>query len=104
MLYMSDGHAYRRRMPNAPAALVLDFLEWLAAGPRPYAEALEAWRTSCPRLTIWEDALDQGLVVRRHRLDQAAVVELTQAGSERLRRARGRTGEDRDPGRLVRHP
>ena len=32
--------------------LVLDFLDWLAAGPRPYAEVMEAWRTSCPRLSI----------------------------------------------------
>jgi hypothetical protein len=91
-------------MPTAPAALVLDLLEWLAAGPRPYAEAMEAWRTSCPRLTIWEDAVDEGLVVRRHCAGQAPVVELTSVGVERLRRARGRTVEDRDPGRLVRHP
>ena len=45
--------------------LVFDLLDWLAAEPRPYAEVMEAWRTSCPRLTIWEDAVDLGYVVRR---------------------------------------
>jgi hypothetical protein len=43
-------------------ALVLDLLEWVAARPRAYAEVVDAWRTSCPRLTIWEDALDLGFV------------------------------------------
>lgn len=48
--------------------LILDFLEWLAPGPRPYAEVMEAWRTSCPRLTVWEDSLDRGFVAREGRL------------------------------------
>lgn len=42
--------------------LMLDFLTWIASGPRSYAEAMEAWRTSCPRFTIWEDALDDALI------------------------------------------
>ncbi|TAK58032.1 MAG: hypothetical protein EPO22_11435 [Dehalococcoidia bacterium] len=42
--------------------LVLDLIEWLATRPRPYAEVMDAWRTSCPRLPIWEDAADLGLV------------------------------------------
>jgi hypothetical protein len=46
--------------------LVFDLLEWLAISPRPYAEVMDLWRTSCPRLTIWEDAVDLGYVVRRH--------------------------------------
>lgn len=45
--------------------LILDFLEWLAVEPRPEREAMEAWRTSCPRLTVWEDAMDDGFVERR---------------------------------------
>jgi hypothetical protein len=43
-------------------ALILDLLEWLASGERTYEEVLDAWRTSCPRLTVWEDANDRGLV------------------------------------------
>jgi hypothetical protein len=43
-------------------ALVLDLVEWVAKKPRPYEEVMDAWRTSCPRLTVWEDAVDRGLV------------------------------------------
>jgi hypothetical protein len=42
--------------------LTRDFLAWVASRPRSYAEAMEAWRTSCPRFPIWEDALGDGLV------------------------------------------
>jgi hypothetical protein len=44
-------------------ALILDLLEWLAKGERSYNEVMNAWRTSCPRLPVWEDANDRGLVV-----------------------------------------
>jgi hypothetical protein len=44
-------------------ALILDLLEWLANGDRTYEDVMDAWRTSCPKLTIWEDATDRGLVV-----------------------------------------
>lgn len=43
-------------------ALVLDLLEWISGGEKTYAEVMDAWRTSCPRLTVWEDASDRGLV------------------------------------------
>ena len=42
--------------------LTRDMLAWLALQPRTYAETMEAWRSSCPRLSIWEDALADGLV------------------------------------------
>ncbi|HZA50457.1 MAG TPA: hypothetical protein VE549_06940 [Myxococcaceae bacterium] len=51
-------------MYTAPEPLVLDLLEWVAEEPRLYSEVLDAWRTSCPRLTVWEDAVDRGLVQR----------------------------------------
>ena len=51
-------------MSSAPETLVLDLVEWVAKEPRTYAEVLDAWRTSCPRLTVWEDALERGLVER----------------------------------------
>jgi hypothetical protein len=44
------------------AALTRQLLEWIAAAPHTYADALETWRSSCPRHTIWEDALEAGLV------------------------------------------
>jgi hypothetical protein len=43
-------------------ALTTDMLEWLAEEPRSYAETLNVWKTSCPRLSIWEDALADGLI------------------------------------------
>ena len=53
--------------PMPPAAtpvstLTRDFLAWVAYQPRSYAVAMEAWRTSCPRFTIWEDALGDDLI------------------------------------------
>jgi len=47
---------------------------------------MEAWRTSCPRLTIWEDALEQGLVVRRHEDGTGTLVEATPRGRAVLAR------------------
>lgn len=43
-------------------ALTLQLLEWIAEKPRTYDEVLDAWRTSCPRLSIWEDACIEGLI------------------------------------------
>jgi hypothetical protein len=60
-------------------ALILDLVEWVGAKPRPYAEALEVWRTSCPRLPIWEDAQRLGLVAC-DRLDGVMIATLTPAG------------------------
>jgi hypothetical protein len=42
--------------------LTLQLLEWISAHPRTYADMMDAWRRTCPRLTIWEDALSAGLV------------------------------------------
>ena len=44
--------------------LILDLLEWLAKADRSYEEVMDAWRTSCPRLPVWEDANDRALVMR----------------------------------------
>ena len=43
-------------------ALVRQLLEWIAERPRTYQETMDAWRTNCPRLSVWEDAIDAGLV------------------------------------------
>jgi hypothetical protein len=44
--------------------LILDLVEWVAKEPRAYAEVMDTWRTSCPRLTVWEDAVDRGFLTR----------------------------------------
>ena len=51
--------------PIVNRALVTQMLQWIAERPRTYGETMEAWRTSCPRLSIWEDAMESGLVVVR---------------------------------------
>jgi len=48
-------------MQTAAPALTQQFLEWAEEAPRSYADA-EAWRRSCPHLSIWEDAISDGLV------------------------------------------
>jgi D-3-phosphoglycerate dehydrogenase len=70
-------------------SLVLDLVQWVAKEPRPYDEVMEAWRTSCPRFPVWEDALELGFVQRVCE-DGCAVVRVTPAGREVLRSA-GRT-------------
>ena len=77
------------REPADP--LVLDFVEWIARGPRAYAEVIGAWKTSCPRLTIWEDAADRGYVARETVRGLGLVVKVTEDG-ESLLRAHGRAG------------
>ena len=76
-------------MSDVLAPLTLDFLGWLAAAPRSYAEVMEAWRTSCPRLTVWEDAVDAGLVAHRHIAGQKAIVIVTEKGAALLAGRRG---------------
>mgnify|MGYP001766618404 CR=1 FL=1 len=63
--------------------LILDLVEWVSRAPRPYAEVIEAWRTSCPRLTVWEDATDRGLIACETRGDALWVVA-TERGREAL--------------------
>jgi hypothetical protein len=47
----------------APVTLLMrEFLAWLARAPRTYDETMTAWRTSCPRQSVWEDALADGLI------------------------------------------
>jgi D-3-phosphoglycerate dehydrogenase len=55
--------------------LMRDLLEWIGKTPRTYEEVMDGWRTSCPRLPVWEECTDQRLVARRGR-----GVELTARG------------------------
>jgi hypothetical protein len=66
----TDGYDFG--MLTAPA---LQLLGWVAERDRTYAETIDVWKSSCPRLTVWEDALAAGLL----RIDHGAVV-LTDAG------------------------
>jgi hypothetical protein len=66
-------------MLDPKEGLILDLVAWVAAAPRPYAEVMEGWRTSCPRLPVWEDATDRGLLACEARAGGLYVV-VTPAG------------------------
>ena len=78
-------------MTETTDALVLDLVEWIGREPRLYSEVIETWRTSCPRLTIWEDAVDRGYVRRRPVAGQGVHVAITPSG-EKFLREHGRIG------------
>jgi hypothetical protein len=69
-------------MTETTDALVLDLVEWIGREPRLYSEVIETWRTSCPRLTIWEDAVDRGYVTRQAVAGQGIHVAITAAGEK----------------------
>jgi D-3-phosphoglycerate dehydrogenase / 2-oxoglutarate reductase len=69
-------------------ALILDLLEWIGPGARPYAEVMDAWRTSCPRLPVWEEANLRGFIGQRHEASEGAAVTLTALGKQHLELAR----------------
>jgi len=56
-----------------PTLLMVEFLKWISERPRTYEETMEAWRSSCPRLTVWEDALSEELIEMQTELNRSAV-------------------------------
>jgi hypothetical protein len=64
--------------------LLLQLLQWIVSRPRTYEEAIEAWRSNCPRLAVWDDALSDGLIriVRNGR--EGSEVALTPRGTALL--------------------
>jgi len=61
-------------------ALIVDLLLWLNARERTYQDVIEVWRTSCPKLPVWEDAKDRGFVTQENSHGRE-IVRLTPAGS-----------------------
>ena len=74
-------------MSDAVDALILDLLEYVACKERSYDEVIEAWRTSCPKLPVWEEANERGLIAQA-RVNGHAVVRITDAGVTHLKRQR----------------
>ena len=74
-------------MSSSVDALILDLLEYVAVKQRTYDDVLEAWHTSCPKLPVWEEANDRGLVVRE-RANGHAFVRVTAAGAALLKERR----------------
>jgi hypothetical protein len=79
-------------MSDPVDALVLDLLDWIGPGARPYAEVLDAWRTSCPRLPVWEEANARGYINREHSPGHGALISVSPLGKALLQgRRHGQT-------------
>ena len=74
-------------MSDTVEALIADLLEYVAGNERSYAEVIEAWHTSCPKLPVWEEANERGLITRA-RVNGHAVVRITAAGTSFLEQHR----------------
>lgn len=75
-------------MSNPVDALVLNLLEWIGPNPRPYAEVIDAWRTSCPRLPVWEEANERGFLEHHYEPGHGTFVSVSAEGTEHLRKNR----------------
>ncbi len=71
--------------PAAPSLIMLQFLAWVADRPRNYRDTMAAWHSTCPRLSVWEDAIIDGLVRLENNADRA--VTLTPRGRAALEQA-----------------
>ena len=76
-------------------ALILDLLEWIGPCPRPYDQVIEAWRTSCPRLPVWEDANARGFIAQETGLGGGSFVSVTPAGRTYLAQHRQSLNRDK---------
>ena len=66
-------------MSDQPSLIMIQFLTWVADRPRNYAQTMDAWRSSCPRLSVWEDAIIEGLIRIESNANRS--VRLTARGS-----------------------
>lgn len=74
-------------MHDTVESLILDLVEWVERQERTYQETIEAWRTSCPRFPVWEDATERGLV-QTASVGGRVLVRATPAGLALLRKER----------------
>jgi hypothetical protein len=79
-------------MSEEPSLIMIQFLAWVADQPRNYAQTMEAWRSTCPRLSVWEDAIIEGLV--RIESDANRTVRLSKRGSAMLEQAQPQTAAE----------
>ena len=74
-------------MTDPVEALILDLLDWLTLRERTYEEVMAAWRTSCPRLPVWEEANDRGLIMREE-VNDNSMIRVSSAGLASLTNAK----------------
>ena len=77
-------------MSDPVEPLILDLLEWIGPRPRAYAEVLEVWRTSCPRLPVWEEANERGFIDHLHEQGHAEQVVVSALGRSHLEQKRAK--------------
>ena len=82
-------------MSDPVEPLILDLLEWIGPGRRAYAEVLEVWRTSCPRLPVWEEANVHGFIDHIHEQGREAYTALSPLGLAHLNAHRSYTAPQR---------
>jgi hypothetical protein len=75
-------------MSDPVEALVIDLLEWIGPEARPYSEVMDAWRTSCPRLPVWEEANARGFLAREHLTGVGTLVYVSPTGLAALKQSR----------------
>jgi D-3-phosphoglycerate dehydrogenase len=80
-------------MTDTVENLILDLLEWVGRKERTYHETMDAWRTSCPRLPVLEDASGRGLV-ETARVEDRSLVRVTPAGFAFLKEKRPESCEE----------
>ena len=63
------------------ASATLELLTWISAAPRTYRETIDVWVSNCPRHSVWDDGISEGVVeIVRDELAQEALVAVTAAG------------------------
>ncbi len=72
-------------MADPVEALILDLLEWIGPQSRPYSEVIEVWRTSRPRLPVWEEANARGLLAHQHQFGTEKRIAVSESGALLLR-------------------
>ena len=74
-----SSHREGKSVDDTVEALIIDLLSWVASRERTYEEVMDAWRTSCPKLPVWEDANERGLVATEYASGRS-VVKVTPLG------------------------
>jgi len=72
-------------LPTSLKPLILDLLEWAGPNARPYAEVMDAWRTSCPGLPVWEEANQRGFLEQHREPGRGLYVSVSRLGVEFLK-------------------
>ena len=81
-------------MSSSPSLIMIQFLAWVEDRPRTREQAVEAWH-SCPHISVWEDAVVDGLV--RTENDGHRTIALTRHGRAVLEQAEKFDRRDRRP-------